>query len=170
MTADTITEIQILILAELANEGGRDATESLYDLVEAIRPTIDEDGEPIDDMDPYETSREEIGALERAGLLDQDDEGMAAGGYSSLTPAGVEMTKALCERMIAREEGYMARLADLDEGSEEHTLVLAAALHTRRLVERLNALPYEMDDYDDEDLEADAEHVRSQGDPLNEDE
>jgi len=144
MTIDELSEIQILILAEVANDGGRTATESLYDLVEAIRPTTDEDGEPIDDMEPYETSREEIGALERAGLLAQDDGGMACGGYSSLTESGIEMTDALCERLVEREDGYWARLEGLEEGTDEHAELLAAALHTRQTVERLNIEPYNL--------------------------
>ena len=68
----------------------RECTEMLYDTVEEARPTQDEDGEPINDLDPYETSREEIGDLECAGLLDHDEDGMASFGYSTTTAKGRE--------------------------------------------------------------------------------
>lgn len=88
-------------------------TESLYDLVEEARPTIDEDGEPIDDQDPYETSREEIGELEGAGVLDHDEEGMAGFGYSSLTDEGLQLAEKLEERGVADAEVVLRELAEI---------------------------------------------------------
>jgi hypothetical protein len=78
------------ILHAVLNAGGVEYTETLYDLVESVRPTVDDDGVEIDGMDVYETSREEIGALECAGLLGQSDDTMACMGKSILTGAGRE--------------------------------------------------------------------------------
>jgi hypothetical protein len=145
MKLNDLTEIQILLVAEVAYDGGRTATESLYDIVEGFRPTSDEDGEPIDDLDPYETSREEIGDLERAGILGQDDDGMASGGYSSLTKAGAKLVTALAERLEARAEGYAERL-DEAEG-DDAALLFAALAHTREVARRLAGFhPAELDD------------------------
>jgi hypothetical protein len=83
-----LTPLEKRLLQAVADAGGREATETLYDMVEAVRPTVDEDGEPLDDVEPYETSREEIGSLESAGLLAHDEDGMASFGYSSLTEKG----------------------------------------------------------------------------------
>lgn len=82
--------LQMKLLEAVNDAGGRECTETLYDMVEAERPTHDEDGEGLDDMDPYETSREEIGSLESDGFLDHDENGMAGFGYSSLTDKGRE--------------------------------------------------------------------------------
>jgi len=79
---------KLVLLKAVYDAGGREDTETLYNLVEQHRPTVDEDGEPIGDLEPYETAREEIGALERVGLLKHDEDGMASFGYSSLTEKG----------------------------------------------------------------------------------
>lgn len=95
MKRNQLSPIQRGILLMVLEEGGRIDTESLYDYVEERRPTVDEDGVEIDGHDLYDTSREEIGALEGAGLLGQDDDGMAAMGYSSLTETGRELAAQL---------------------------------------------------------------------------
>lgn len=86
-----LDDLKLNLLRTVHEAGGRECTETLYDIVEEVRPTHDEEGEPIDDTDPYETSREEIGFLEREGYLDHDENGMAAFGYSSLTDKGREV-------------------------------------------------------------------------------
>lgn len=118
MERNQISPIQRGILLMVLDEGGRIDTESLYDYVEERRPTTDEDGEPIDDQDPYESSREEIGALEGAGLLGQDDDGMAVMGYSSLTDAGREMAVQL----VDGPEAILEQLQEIlwPEGDAEH--------------------------------------------------
>jgi hypothetical protein len=88
MTTRELSELKMNLLRAVDEAGGRECTETLYDMVEEERPTVDEDGEPVDDMDPYETSREEIGDLEDGGYLDHDEDGMASFGYSSLTEKG----------------------------------------------------------------------------------
>ena len=90
-----LTQIQMKLLHTVLEADGRECTETLYDIVEEARPTTDEDGEPIDDLDPYETSREEIGGLENGGYLDHDEEGMASFGYSTLTDKGREVAETL---------------------------------------------------------------------------
>ena len=112
MNRSALTKLQIRILLLVREDGGRIATESLYDLVEEVRPTSDEEGEPIDGMDPYETSREEIGALERAGMLAQDDDGMAAGGHSSFTDAGRKLADEFAESTQGPEE-TLCKLAEV---------------------------------------------------------
>lgn len=84
----TPNPLQMTLLLAVHEAGGRECTETLYDMVEKERPTLDEDGEELEDMDPYETSREEIGDLECKGYLAHDEEGMAGFGYSSLTAKG----------------------------------------------------------------------------------
>ena len=121
MTRSDLTRLQIRILLLVREDDGRTATESLYDLVEEVRPTSDEDGEPIDGMDPYETSREEIGVLERAGILAQDDDGMAASGYSSFTDAGRKLAGELAESIPEAEE-TLRKLAEVlwPDGDADH--------------------------------------------------
>ena len=117
-----LNRIQIQILLYVRDEDGRTATETLYDLVEEARPTVDEDGEQLDeDVDIYQTSREEIGALENAGILAQDDEGMAAGGYSSFTDAGRKLADELAESTPGAEE-TLRELAEVlwPEGDADH--------------------------------------------------
>ena len=80
-------DLQMKLLQAVFDAGGREHTESLYDLVEEARPTMGEDGE-LEGIDPYETSREEIGGLESHGYFDHDEDGMASFGYSSLTAKG----------------------------------------------------------------------------------
>lgn len=116
-----LNRIQIRILL-LVREEGRTATESLYDLVEEARPTVDEDGEQLyDDVDIYETSREEIGALENGGLLAQDDEGMACGGYSSLTKKGAKIADKLADDFVEPED-ILVQLQQIlwPEGDPDH--------------------------------------------------
>ena len=104
MERNDLNRIQIRILLYVRDDDGRTATESLYDLVEEARPTVDEDGEQLDeDVDIYQTSREEIGDLEKGGLLAQDDAGMASGGYSSFTDAGRKLADELAESILEPE-------------------------------------------------------------------
>lgn len=99
MQADDLNEIQIAILKLVREDGGRTATEGVYDLVEEARPTVDEDGEPLDeDVDPYQTSREELGALERAGLLAADWDTGWVMGATLFTDAGRKMADEVLGR------------------------------------------------------------------------
>jgi hypothetical protein len=88
MTDMQLSELKMALLRAVDGAGGRECTETLYDMVEEARPTMDEDGEEFEGMDPYETSREEIGDLESWGFLAHDEDGMAGFGYSSLTDKG----------------------------------------------------------------------------------
>jgi hypothetical protein len=97
MKKTDLNEIQIRILLAVRDDDGRTPTESIYDIVEEVRPTTDDDGEPIDDQDPYETSREEIGDLECGGLLDIDENTNWAGGASIFTKRGKKMAEELAE-------------------------------------------------------------------------
>lgn len=85
--SDPLTDLQMKILRAVHDAGGEESTETLYDLVEEARPTMDEDGEPLDRRDPYETSREEIGALENLSLLTNVENSSAAMGRVALTAA-----------------------------------------------------------------------------------
>jgi len=121
MDRNDLTRLQIRILLLVREEGGRLPTESIYDLVEEVRPTHDEDGEEMEDMDPYETSREELGALENAGLLASDANTNWAMGASVLTDAGREMAAHLAKRVGAPED-TLRELAEVlwPEGDPDH--------------------------------------------------
>ena len=89
-----LTPLQMKILRTVLDAGEFEATETLYDIVEEVRPTLTEDGEALGDMDPYETSREEIGALENEGYLLHDDNTSLGMGKSLLTAKGREAVTA----------------------------------------------------------------------------
>ncbi len=80
MEAGDLTDLQIQILKLVHDDDGRTPTEGIYDLVEEARPSPDPEGAP------YETSREELGALESGGLLDHDEKTNWVMGASIFTP------------------------------------------------------------------------------------
>jgi len=91
----TLTQLQMKLLLTVLDAGGEEFTESLYDLVEEARPTMDDDGEPLNDLEPFETSREEIGGLESTGYLDHRGDVMASFGKSVLTVKGRELAERI---------------------------------------------------------------------------
>lgn len=114
-------QIRILLLVREEKEG-RIATETLYDLVEEVRPTVDENGDPLDDdVDIYETSREEIGGLENGGLLATDKKSTLAMGASVLTKRGRAMAKQLLKH-VGPAEGTLRELAEVvwEGGDPDH--------------------------------------------------
>ena len=100
-----LTQLQMKILHTVLEAGEFEATETLYDIVEEVRPTLDDEGEELDDMDPYETSREEIGALENEGYLLHDDNTNLGMGKSLLTDKGRELAEKIVEMTIYSIEG-----------------------------------------------------------------
>jgi len=122
MNRSDLTRLQIRILLLVREEGGRLPTESVYDLVEEVRPTHDEDGEELEGLDPYETSREELGALEAAGLLADDENTNWAMGATVFTDAGREMAEHLAKR-VGDPEGTLRELAEVlwPEGDADHS-------------------------------------------------
>jgi hypothetical protein len=88
MTTRELTELQMKLLRTVEEAGGEEHTETLYDMVEAERPTLTPTGRTKKGKDPYETSREEVGGLEREGFLTWSDDTSAAGGKSVLTEKG----------------------------------------------------------------------------------
>jgi len=121
MKRTDLTRLQIRILFLVREEGGRVPTETLYDLVEEVRPTHDEGGEELDGVDPYETSREEIGALEEGGLLSADENTTFAMGASVLTTAGRGVAKELV-KWVGSPEETLRELAEAlwPDGDAEH--------------------------------------------------
>ena len=120
MTKKELSAIQRRILVMVLEEGGTLYTEGIYDYVEERRPTHDEDGELLENMDPYETAREELGPLEGAGLLDHDESGLPSFGYSVLTEKGRKMAEEIAED--GDPEGLLDEIQEIlwPEGDAEH--------------------------------------------------
>lgn len=89
MDAGDLTDLQIQILKLVHDDDGRTPTEGIYDLVEEARPSPDPEGAP------YETSREELGALEGAGVLDADYDTTWVMGASVFTEKGRQISDEL---------------------------------------------------------------------------
>ena len=94
MNPSDLTELQAQILLLVHEEGGRAPTESVYDLVESVRPTH---GAEEDEVDPYETSREELATLEAAGLLASHENTTWAMGATVLTDKGRDWVSLLAD-------------------------------------------------------------------------